>query len=529
MAAVAGRGGLEELEGIGKDLAGKIKEYLDTGGLKFYDDLKKEFPEGVIDLLSIPGVGPATAKIVYEKSKVKDIDDLEALARAGKLQGLPGIQKKTEENILKGIALLKAGRERLLLGRALPLSEEIIASLRKLPEVKEIVACGSLRRMKETVRDLDILVVSTRPQKVMDVFVGLPVVKQVNAHGATKSSVVTGEGIQADLRVVEPESFGAALVYFTGSKTHNIRIRELAKRKGLKINEYGVYDLKTEKRIAGKTEEDIYRSLGMQYIPPEMREDAGEVEAAQEKKIPRLVELADIRGDLHVHTRASDGADTIMELVEYARKLGYRYLAITEHSRSLKIAGGLSDKELAAQVEEIRKLNKKLKGFTVLAGTEVDIDNEGKLDFPDALLAELDIVVASIHTGFKQSKEKLTARIVRACENRRVNVISHPTGRLMGEREPYDLDFDKVLAACRRTNTALEINSYPQRLDLTDVNCRRAKETGVKMVINTDAHVLAQMEAMRLGVSVARRGWLEKADVLNTLEVEELKGAIKKG
>ena len=517
---------LMDIPGVGKDLADKIKKYVQTGKIKAYEDLKKKVPGGLLDLLNIPSVGPKTAKLLYEKLKIKNILDLEKAIKKNKLQGIFGIKEKTIENISKGIELLKRGRERMTLAQAMQVADEFISALKKLSEVKRISVAGSLRRQKETVRDIDILMISKKPKKIMDVFTGLPNVANVLAKGETKSSVRTKDDVQVDCRVEEEKSFGAALLYFTGSKNFNIRLRQLAIKRGLKINEYGVF--RKNRFVCGKTEEEIFKILGMSYIEPELREDTGEIELAQEFQLPYLIELKDIKGDLHVHSKWSDGGNTIAEMVEAAKRRGYSYLAITDHSQSLKVAGGLSIADLKKKKQEIGQINRKLKDFRVLYGTEVDIDSQGRLDYKDEILKEFDIVVAAIHTGFKQSKSQLTRRLIRACLNKYVHIIAHPTGRLWGTRDAYDIDMDEVLKAARDTNTQLEINAFPQRLDLNDLNCRRAKEIGARLVIDTDAHTTEQLQTMKLGVSVARRGWLGKGDVLNTLSVKELLKAIKK-
>jgi DNA polymerase (family 10) len=507
---------LHKIPGIGADLAGKIHEYVQTGGLEFYDALKKEVPAGLIDLLSVPGLGPKTAKLLFEKLHITDIDDLERHARDGRLKGLPGIQAKTEQNILKGIAMIKRYTGRFSIGRMRPVAEEIMEGLRKGSPVKELTVAGSLRRWKETIRDIDILATSQDPQKVMSVFVHLPQVKETLMKGPTKSSVVTNEGIQVDLRVVNGDSFGAALAYFTGSKEHNIRLREMAVRKGLKINEYGIFDVTTEKKLGGKQEADIYRIIGLPFIAPELREDTGEIEAALEDRLPELIEMKDIKGDLHVHSNYSDGSHDIQELIDAARSRGYRYLAITDHSKGLAVAHGLSIERMLAQNKKIREINKKLKGITLLSGTEMDIRGDGTLDYPDEVLKQLDIVIASIHSGFRQPKEQITQRIISAMQNPYVSLIAHPTGRLIGEREAYEVDMDEVLKTAKHTGTSIEINAYPLRLDLSDMYIRKAKELGVSFAINTDAHVNYQFDFMPYGVGNARRGWLEKGDVLNT-------------
>ncbi len=517
---------LMDIPGIGKDLANKIKEYILTGKIKAYGDLKKTIPKGLLDLLNIPSVGPKTAKLLYEKLKIKDISDLERAIKKNKLQGIFGIKEKTIENISKGIEVLKRGRERMTLSQAIQVADEFVSALKTLPEISRLSVAGSLRRKKETVRDIDILVISQKPQKIMDVFSRLPNVGTVLAKGETKSSVRTKDDVQVDCRVEEEKSFGAALLYFTGSKNFNIKLRQLANKLGLKINEYGVF--RKDKFVCGRTEEEIFKILNMPYIEPELREDNGEIELAQKFQLPHLIELKDLKGDLHVHSKWSDGGNSIEEIVEVARKRGYSYIAITDHSQSLKVAGGLSIADLKKKKQEIDKINSKLKDFRVLYGTEVDIDSYGKLDYNDGLLKEFDVVVAAIHTGFKQSKLQLTKRLVRATQNKYVHIIAHPTGRLWGTRDAYDIDIDEVLKAARDTNTHLEINAFPQRLDLNDLDCRRAKEIGAKLVIGTDAHTTEELATMKLGVSVARRGWLTKNEVINTLSLEELLRALKK-
>jgi DNA polymerase (family 10) len=519
---------LMKMPGIGEDLAGKIEEIIKTGKLGAHEELKKKVPEGLTALLAVPGLGPKTAKLLYEKLDIKNIDDLERLAGQHKLAGLPGIQKKTEENILKGLEMLQRGRERQPLGRVLPLAEDILRRLKEKAPVKELCYAGSLRRWKETIKDIDILSTSTDPKKVMNVFVHLPNVKDVLMHGPTKTSVVLEEGLQVDLRVVEEKSFGAALAYFTGSKAHNIRLREMAVKAGLKLNEYGIFREKDEKRIGGEKEEDVYRILGLPYIPPEMREDTGELEAALKGKLPELIEEEDIKGDLHVHTKRTDGSHTIEELVKAARKKGYKYIAVTDHSKGLGIAGGLGEEELMEEIREIDALNKKLRGFKVLKGVEVDIRSDYTLDLPDGILGKLDIVVASIHSGYRQPRDKITKRLLAAMKNPYVSVIAHPTGRLIGERDPYDVDMESVLRTAKETGTAMEINAYPMRLDLNDVHAKAAKGLSVPMVISTDTHILSQFHYMAYGVGMARRGWLEKRDVINTLGYKPLVSFLKR-
>jgi DNA polymerase (family 10) len=525
IAAIAERKELEKIPGVGKDLAGKIEEILNTGTCSHLEELKKEIPAGLIEMLAVPGLGPKTAKLFYDKLKIASVDELEEMARSHKLHGLPGIKEKTEENILKGIELLRQGRERSLLGTILPLVNEIKERLKKLPEVKQISEAGSVRRKKETIRDIDILVISSDFQKVMKVFTTMPVAGDILAKGPTKSSIRTRQGIQVDLRVVEPESFGAALCYFTGSKAHNIRIREMGVKLGLKINEYGVF--RGEKKIGGKTEKEVYQAVGLPYIPPELREDRGEIEAALAGNLPRLVELKDIRGDFHVHSSYSDGSSAFEEIAEKAKSIGLEWVGVCDHSQSLKIAGGVSIEKLKEKIREIRAFNEKGHSVKLLCGTEGDIGNDGKLDYPDDILAELDLVVAAIHTGFKQDEKTITRRIVTAMQHPLVNMIAHPTGRLFGEREPYAVNMEKVMEEAKNTGTAIEINAYPKRLDLNDIYVKAAKERGIKLGIGTDTHILDQMEYIDLGLAVARRGWLEKDDLLNTLTYEKLMKVLK--
>lgn len=511
---------LTAIPGIGKDLAQKIKEIVKTDKLKDYEKLKKSIPDGLLDMLSIPGIGPKTAKMLFNKLKIKDTQTLEKYALEGKLHSLPGVKKKTEENILRGIGLVKKAKGRMLLSNATDSASEIVEGLNKLPEAIKISPAGSLRRMKETVRDIDILVTATQPQKIIAAFTKLPQVKDVLAKGPTKASIVTKNAVQVDLRVMSEKSFGAALLYFTGSKAHNIHLRQLALKKGLKINEYGVF--RKDKFIAGMTEEEIYKLLGMDYILPELREDTGEIEAALKGKLPNLIKLSDIRGDFHAHSTYSDGRYSIKQMAQAAKDLGYEYIALTDHSQSLKVAGGLSLVDLKKKFKEIQNLNRGFKNFKVLYGTEVDIDSDGRLDYKDETLAEFDVVVAAIHTGFKQSKQQLTRRIVNACKSKFVDIIAHPTGRLLSARDAYDIDLEEVIRAAKDTNTFLEVNAFPNRLDLNDINARLAKERGALLAIGTDSHTTGQLGFMKFGISVCSRGWLEKKDVLNTYSLKDV-------
>jgi DNA polymerase (family 10) len=508
---------LTAIPGIGKDLAGKIRQYADTGRVDLHDELKKEIPAGLLAILRVPGVGPKTAKLLHDKRNVKSLEELEKLARGKKLAGLPGIQEKTEENILKGIELIRKGRDRFPLGKVLPLARNVLELLQQAAPRGKFALAGSIRRWKETIKDVDVLAAGKNPKEITKAFIGLPLVADVLERGATKCSVLTQEGIQVDLRVVEESSFGAALQYFTGAKAHNIKLREMASRRGWKINEYGLFRESDGNRIAGKDEEEIYSALGLPWIPPELREDAGEIEAAGKGKLPDLLTLDDIRGDLHAHTKWSDGSHDLEALAAAAKKRGYRYIAVTDHSKGLGVAHGLDEQRVRDQIRLIDGANAKLSDFRILKGIEVDIRSDGSLDLSDDTLSALDIVVASIHSGFRQGKEQITKRLLSAIRNPCVNVIAHPTGRLIGEREPYDADMEAIFREAARRGVAMEINAHPVRLDLNDQHARMAKEFDVPIVISTDTHILANLDYMAYGVGVARRGWLEKGDVLNTL------------
>ena len=518
-------GGLEALEnipGVGKNIALKIEEFIKTGKLKSYQKLKKECPVDLDSLMAIEGLGSKKIKVLYQKLKIKNLKDLEKSAQAGKIRKLEGFGQKSEKAILQGIIFVKAGQGRFLLGLTLPLVKEIIGNLEKLTEVEKIKVAGSIRRMKETVGDIDILVISNQPEKVMDYFVGMPEVVKVWAKGPTKSSVRFKQGLDCDLRVIKKESFGAALQYFTGSKDHNILTRRLARKKGLKLNEYGVFSAKSGKRIAGKTEEEVYQAIGLPYIEPELRTNTGEIEAALQQAqgkpngLPELIGYHDIKGDCHCHTDWSDGLETIEEMAQAAKKMGYQYIVITDHSGFLKIANGLDEKRLLKQMAEIDKINQRMAGIKILKGAEVDVKDDGSLAIKDEVLAKLDLVLGAIHSSFKMSKQDMTKRLIRAIENPHIDVIAHPTGRLILRREAYPLDLDKIFKAAKANNTALEINAYFERLDLKDTHIRQAKEAGVKLVISTDAHSINHLTMMELGIAQARRGWAEKKDILNT-------------
>lgn len=517
-------GRLLQIPGVGKGLAGKIEEILASGTCRYLEELRAKVPPGLRQLVRVPGLGPRTAAAIYRELGIKDIPALEKAAKEQRLRGLPGMGAKKEQNILNGIrSLSESGAEtRKLLGQVLPDALALRDALRRLPGVEEAELAGSIRRRKEVVGDVDLVASSREPAAVTEFFAHLPGIREVLAHGDTKCSVVMESGLQFDLRAVAPEEFPTALQHFTGSKEHNVRMRGMAKDLGLKINEYGVFREEDGSRLPVRGEEDIFRAVGLSYIPPELREDAGEIEAAAEGRLPRLLELGDIRGDLHCHSKWSDGGNTIEKMAEAARSLGYRYLAITDHSQSLVIAGGLSAERLEEQRREIEALNEKFEDFTILRGIEVDILKDGSLDLPDEVLEGLDFVTASIHSGFRQDGETLTNRVLQAMKNPHVDSIGHPTGRLLGRRDPYPIDVDRIIEAAGRTGTALELNASPDRLDLDDRNLRKAKEAGVKIVINSDAHSVETLRDMPYGVGQARRGWLEAGDVLNTMDLDDL-------
>jgi len=513
-------GKLKEVPGIGEGLAQKVVEYLKTGKISKFEEVRKEVSDELIAIMDIPGMGPKTLSMIHKEKGIRNLSQLEKAVEEGSLVGLPGIGEKKVENIRRGIQLLKQSKGRMNLGMAFPVASRIVETLREKTGSRNIEWAGSLRRMKENIGDIDILATGPNHEKIVHAFTHLPEVKEVLVSGETKASIIVEGGIQIDLRVVEEDSYGAALQYFTGSKGHNIHLRGIAKTKGIKINEYGVF--KGEKKIGGKEEKEVYHVLGMEWIEPELREDRGEIEASQEGRLPKLVQESDIKGDFHVHSKWSDGASSIEEIAKTAQKRGYHYVAICDHSQSLKIAHGLDESRLMKQIEEIDRMNEKFKGFQILKGSEVDILNDGRLDLPEKVLEKLDLVVASVHSGFKQDKEKMTTRIIRALENPLLRILGHPSGRLLGARDPYEVEMDEVMKSAKRYGKALEINAYFERLDLDDIHCRKAKEMGIQVAIGTDAHHLDQMWMMSLGVAVARRGWLESKDLLNTLSLKEI-------
>lgn len=515
-------GGLEALQkisGIGKGLALKIEEFIKTGKIKAYQKFKKESPVDLDSLTSVEGLGPRKIKVLYKKLKIRNLKDLEKAAKSEKIGKLEGFGEKSEKNILQAIAFVKTSKGRFLLGLILPLVKQIIGHLGKLPQVGKIKVAGSVRRMKETIGDIDILVTSSKPEKVMDFFVKMPEVIKIWAKGPTKSSVRLKGGLDCDLRVIKKQSFGAALQYFTGNKDHNILTRRIAQQKGLKLNEYGVW--RGKKRIAGQTEKKVYQAIGLPYIEPELRTNTGEIEAALAGQLPKIIGYDTIKGDCHCHTDWSDGIQSIEQMAQAAKTIGYQYLVITDHAGFLRIAHGLDEKRLLKQMAEIDKVNQRISGIKILKGCEVDIKDNGSLAIKDEILAKLDLVVAAIHSSFKMNKKDMTERLLRVIKNPHVDIIAHPTGRVIHKREGYSLDFGQVFKAAKETKTALEINAYFNRLDLKDTDVRQAVETGVKLVINTDAHSANHLPMMELGIAQARRGWAEKKDILNTQPLKE--------
>jgi len=515
---------LEEIPGVGKSIAEKIEEYIKTGKVKEYEAFKKKMPVNIDELSAVEGIGPKMIRDLYKNLKIKNLNDLEKAAKAGKIRKLSGFGEKTEKNILQGIEFLKRNKGRFLLGDILPVVNEIIDNLKNLKEVKKISPAGSVRRMKETIGDVDILITSSNPRKVIEYFVSLPGVIKIWGQGPTKASIRLGEGFDADLRVLPDKEFGSALQYFTGSKEHNIALRKIAIEKGMKLSEYGLF--KGKRLIASETETEIYKALGFPYFEPEMRENTGELEAALKGKLPGVIGFKDIKGDFHVHSNWNGGADSIEEISQAAQKMGYEYIGISDHTKFLRIEHGLNERQLAEQRKEIDKLNSKFKiqnsKFRILQGCEANILADGSIDIDDKVLAQLDYVIAGVHSQMKMSKDQMTERIIKAMRNPNVDIISHPTGRLIERRDEYQIDFGMILKTAKETGTILEIDSYPDRLDLKDTNIKKAKEAGVKMVVNTDSHQLDQLRFMELGISQARRGWAEKKDIINTQPLEKL-------
>jgi len=512
---------LETIPGVGKAIAQKIAEFIETGRSRQLELLRAEFPPGIVELMRVPEIGPKTLVRLYRELGVRSIEDLKQAALHHRIRSLKGFGERSEENILKGIDIVLGQGGRMLLGDALPIAQAIAAYMRE-GGCDEVSVAGSLRRMKETIGDIDLLAGSDEPMRAMDLFASYPGVSSVVSRGPTRSTVRLANGTQVDLRVVPAPSYGAALQYFTGSKEHNVEMRRIAIQQGYKLNEYGLFRKDDEERVGGGDEDEIYRTLGMDPIPPEMRESRGEVEEGQKHRLPKLVSLADIRGDFHVHTVMSDGHATMRELAAAAERRGYEYIGLTDHSRSLHVANGLSVEDLLASVEQARQLTEEM-GIAVLRGAEVDILEDGSLDYPDDVLAQLDYVIGSVHSRFKMDEEEMTERILRAMDCPELNVIGHPTGRLIGKREAYRLDLDRVMSEARDKGVLLELNGFPDRLDLNDLNCRKAKERGVMMSMGTDAHRVEHLDNMQLAVGTARRGWLETGDVLNTRRLDEVR------
>jgi DNA polymerase (family X) len=518
--------GLPKLAGIGKDLATKIREIVETGKLSLLEELKKEVPGELSGLMKIQGLGPRKVKALHESLGISSLAELKKAVLEKRVRGIPGFGEKTEQSILEEIGQIKGDEQRLKLVVAEQIAEPFVSYLLKAKGVKEITVAGSYRRRKETVGDLDVLATASADSDVMDRFVHYEDVAKVISEGTTRSTVQLRSGLHVDLRVVPQASYGAALHYFTGSKAHNIALRTLGVKKKLKINEYGVF--KGNRMVAGRTEEEVYGEVGLPFIPPELREDRGEVEAAQNNSLPSLVILDDILGDLHVHTNLTDGRASLAEMVEAAKMKGYEYIAVTEHSKHVTVARGMKAGDVLKRNEEIDRLNEKLRLITVLKSMELDILDDGSLDLPDEVLRELDLVVCSVHYKFNLPRDKQTERVIRAMDNPYFNILSHPTGRLINERRPYELDMEKVMQAAKERGCFMELNSHPDRLDLNDMDCRMARDIGVKIAISTDAHSANDLDFMRFGIGQARRGWLERNDVLNTRSWSEMKKLLKR-
>lgn len=515
---------LEKIPGAGKNTALHIEELLKTGELKIYKKLKKSLPIDIDELTSVLGVGPKTIQVLYKKLKIKNVGDLEAAALSGKIAKLPHFGAQSQEKILKGLEFHKKSHGRFLLGHVLPIAREIEARLGKIPGVDKVQTAGSVRRRQETIGDIDTLITAKHPEKVMEIFTRMPEVDEVLSRGPTKTTVRLKFGIQADVRILPPEDYGSALQYFTGDKNHNIETRKIAIKKGLKLNEYGIF--RGKRKLGGKTEEEIYKILGMKWMEPEIRTASGEIEAAQKGTLPKIIGYDDIKGDLHLHTKWSEGLNTIPEMALAGKKLGYEYISISDHVGTLRIAHAMDEKKVLRQIKEIDKLNdefaKKKIGIKILKSAETNISADGDIDLPHKILAKLDIVLAGVHDHFNLSKEKMTARIIRAMQHPNVNIIVHPTGRVLFQRPPYEIDLDKILKAAKEFGVAMEINAFFDRLDLRDEEIRKAVGLGVKLVIDTDAHNKNQMQLMEYGIAQARRGWATKKDILNTWPLDIL-------
>jgi len=523
---------LQSIPGVGKAIAQKVEEYLKTGRIESHQELLAKTPPGLVKLLQISGLGPKTVFMLHEKLNITNLEELETAAREHRIRRLPRMGPTREANILKSIERYKKRSTRILYSTAEPIVNNILAYLRGMGGLEHITAAGSFRRARETVGDIDILATASRPEEIVSAFVRMPLVEEVLAQGPTKASVIVQETIQVDLRIVEHQSFGTVLQYFTGSKEHNVRLRQIALNRGYSLSEYSLTRLTDSRDLFYDREEDVYAAIGLPYIAPEMREDRGEIEAALRGTLPRLLEPKDMRGDLHVHSDWSDGRASILDMAHAAQALGYEYIALCDHSPSVGIAGGLDPEKLEQKIEAIAAVNKELElegtDFTVLAGTEVDIKADGRLDYADDLLARCDVVVASVHMGLQQTERAITGRLISAIENENVDIIAHPTGRIIDQREPYEVDMQAVMLAAARTKTVMEINSHPSRLDLNDINAKAAKEMGVMLCINSDAHDAKQLLNMKYGVNVARRAWLEKKDVLNASSLKDLLSVLRR-
>ncbi|MCF7873359.1 MAG: DNA polymerase/3'-5' exonuclease PolX [Candidatus Omnitrophica bacterium] len=517
---------LSKLSGIGKDLAQKIETIVKKGSLPQLKKLRKKTPQSLSTIMKVAGLGPKKVKAMNKKLNIKALKDLKRAAKAGKVSQLEGFGKKTEKNILENIGQIESGEKRKKILAVKQLAEPLIAYLKKDQSLKDISTAGSYRRKKETVKDLDILVTHKSKSKIMDHFTKYEDVKKVIAKGNTKSTVKLRSDFNVDLRSVAKSNYGAALLYFTGSKAHNIAIRKIAVAKKYKLNEYGLF--KGKKRVAGKTEAEVYHKLGLKYIAPELRENRGEVEAAKKNKLPKLVKLKDIKGDFHAHSKSTDGKNTIEEMAKAAKKIGYKYLAITDHTKNVTVAGGLDEKAFKKQIKNIDQANKKIKGITLLKGAEVDILKDGSLDLPDSVLKKLDVVVCAVHYNRNLSKQKQTKRALKAMDNPYFQIFAHPSGRLINERKPYEIDLEKVMQKAKQKNIILELNAHPKRLDLNDADVKRAKEMGIKIAIATDGHSTDDLKLMGYGLGQARRGWLAKKDVINSYSLSQLKDVLRK-
>lgn len=517
--------GILAISGIGEGIGKKIEEYIKSGRIKEHQRLKKKFPIDIDTLTSIEGIGPQTALKLYKKLKITNLKELEEAAKSGKIAKLPGMGEKSVERILQGIEFLKNGAGRLILGFNMPIFRSILERIKKVPGVKTAEFAGSVRRMQETVGDLDLLVISDNPKKVNDFFIHMPEVETVLIHGETRSSVRLNINIDADLRVLPSKSFGAAQQYFTGDKYHNIKLREIAIKKGYKLNEYGLF--KGRKIISSENEKEIYKKLGLQWMPPELRTNTGEIEAAMEGRLPELIGYGDLKGDLQVQTDWTDGRHSIKEMAVAAKKRGLEYICITDHTKSLAMTGGNDDESLLQEIEEIDKVQKEISGIKILKGAEVNITKDGELDISDSVLSKLDVCGAAVHSNFNMTEEEMTIRIMKVMENPNVDVIFHPTGRLIGKRKPYPVDMDALLKKAKETKTVIEIDAFPNRLDLKDEYIRKAVGMGVKLAIDSDAHAAEHFDFLEFGIAQARRGWATKSDVINTLSWEEMLKQLK--